>query len=407
METIHLITFASYLHESTAVQSAHRSLLEALAQHFTVKMVEPEVAAALGEDDFKLVFIATGGVEQAVVDHYAILPQPALLLADGLQNSLAASLEIAAWLHGKGLKCEILHGDIGAMLERVQVLYHDFSVRRTLGRSRIGVVGTPSSWLVASGVDYEAARQRWGVRFVDIALERLYGYYEQVTEAMTEELYGRFTSNARACCEAGPEDIRKALRVYLALRRLCEEERLDAVSLSCFQLLGEKATTGCLALALLNDEGIISGCEGDLQTVFSLLLAKVLTGVTGFMANPSMINARTGEMVWAHCTIGLKQSKEYIIRSHFESGIGVAIQGILPEGRITLLRCGGKGLDQYYLSTGALLENTDNVNMCRTQVRVRLDAPADYFMKRPLGNHHVLLQGDYGDRLQAFFERNL
>ena len=66
---------------------------------------------------------------------------------------------------------------------------------------------------------------------------------------------------------------------------------------------------------MLNDEGILAGCEGDLQSIFTLLAAKALTGKVGFMANPSMINTRTNELILAHCTIGLKQTEKYISRN--------------------------------------------------------------------------------------------
>lgn len=42
--------------------------------------------------------------------------------------------------------------------------------------------------------------------------------------------------------------------------------------------------------------------------------------------------------------------------------------------------------DEYYLSTGTLTENTNYINMCRTQVRVKMNTPADYFLK----NHWVI-----------------
>ena len=77
-----------------------------------------------------------------------------------------------------------------------------------------------------------------------------------------------------------------------------------------------------MALSLLNDDGIIAGCEGDLQSIFTLLAVKALTGKDGFMANPSMINSRTNELILAHCTVGLKQTERYIIRNHFETEKG-------------------------------------------------------------------------------------
>lgn len=91
----------------------------------------------------------------------------------------------------------------------------------------------------------------------------------------------RRTGRKSACLPRGkPEDMIKAMRLYRAIKRIVEEERLSAITLSCFRLIDQTGTTGCLALALLNDEGIIAGCEGDLQSVFTMLAVKVLTGKT-------------------------------------------------------------------------------------------------------------------------------
>lgn len=47
---------------------------------------------------------------------------------------------------------------------------------------RIGVIGTPSSWLIASNVDYLLAKRRWGVEYTDVSLDRIYEYYNQITD---------------------------------------------------------------------------------------------------------------------------------------------------------------------------------------------------------------------------------
>ena len=63
-------------------------------------------------------------------------------------------------------------------------------------------------------------------------------------------------------------------------------------------------------------------------------------------------------------------------------------------------------LDEYYLSTGTLTENTNYINMCRTHVRIKMDTPAEYFLKNPLGNHHILIQGNYEILLDEFLQAN-
>ena len=45
--------------------------------------------------------------------------------------------------------------------------------------------------------------------------------------------------------------------------------------------------------------------------------------------------------------------------------------------------------------------------MCRTQVRIHMNTPAEYFLKNPLGNHHIMLHGNYEDTLNEFFRQML
>lgn len=403
---INLITFASILHKQTSVRSSHEILLTELEKYFTVNFIDYQHIDRIKSHEFCILFIATGGVERLVIQHFEQLPHPTVLLADGMQNSLAAALEISSWLRTRGMKSEILHGDLSNIVKRIFVLAGNFRAQQNLRNNRIGVVGAPSNWLIASNVDYLLARQRWGVEYVDIPLERIYQYYEQTNDEEVGEASAQLAEKALACREGSPEDMLKAMRLYRALKRVTEEEKLQALTLSCFRLIKHTDTTGCLALALLNDEGIPAGCEGDLQSVFTLLAAKAVTGKTGFMANPSMIKAANNELVLAHCTVGLKQTEQYILRSHFETESGIGIQGILPTGDVTLLKCGGECLDEYYLTTGTLTENTNYINMCRTQVRVRLNSSVGYFLRNPLGNHHILLQGNYETQLQEFMQMN-
>lgn len=403
---INLITFASILHKQASIRSSHEVILTELEKYFTVRFIDYQDIDKLSPDDFSILFIATGGVERLVIQHFEQLPRPAILLADGMQNSLAAALEISSWLRARGMKSEILHGELTETIKRIFVLHSNFKAQRRLVGMRIGVVGTPSSWLVASNVDYLLAKRRWGIEYTDIPLERIYQYYEQTTDDEVGEACAVLAGKALACREAEPEDLIKAMRLYRALKRVVEEERLSALTLSCFRMMEQTGTTGCLALALLNDEGIVAGCEGDLQSVFTMLAAKVLTGQAAFMANPSMINARTNEVILAHCTIGTRQAEQFIIRNHFETESGIGIQGILPTGDVTIVKCGSESLDEYYLTTGTLVENTNYINMCRTQVRVKLGSSADYFLKTPLGNHHIMLHGNYEKLLDEFLQAN-
>lgn len=404
--TINLLTFASPVHKAETVHAAHLPLINDLSASFQLNFVDYKDLKKFKTDDFSLVFIATGGVERLVSQSFELLPRPIVILADGMQNSLAAALEVSSWFRSRGVKSEILHGENKHIIKRIHMLANNFSTQRSLQGLRIGVIGAPSSWLIASNADYLLTKRRWGVEFVNISLERVYKLYDKIDDEEVGESCAEFAADALACREGSPEDMLKAMRLYRAVKQLCADEKLEAVTLSCFQLIDRLGTTGCLALSLLNDDGIMAGCEGDLQSIFTLLLMKSLTGMAGFMANPSLINTATNEIVFSHCTVGIRQTENYIIRNHFESESGIAIQGIFPKGEVTVVRCGGEALDEYYAASGTLTDNTNYINMCRTQVLVKMDTPTDYFLRNPLGNHHIILQGNHTAAIHDFLQAN-
>lgn len=72
--TIHLISFASLLHKQVSLRSSHEAILSELEKYYIVKLVDYQDMNKLTSDDFKIIFIATGGVERLVIQHFENLP---------------------------------------------------------------------------------------------------------------------------------------------------------------------------------------------------------------------------------------------------------------------------------------------------------------------------------------------
>jgi L-fucose isomerase-like protein len=405
-ESLCLVVFRSPLSAGGSVEETHRELLEGLRKDFELSLFSPGEEAGAG--GLLLAFIASGGSENAFRAYYGRLPHPALLLTDGLANSLAAALEILSWIREMGGQAEILHGSPEYIRARIGMASAAARAREGLARAKIGVIGFPSDWLISSAVDYAAARRRWGSAFAEIEMGALEDYLRREdgadASAEAEKVAADFSRGASKTVEPGGKDLVAAARVYLALKRLAADYGLDAFTLKCFDILDSHRTTGCMALALLNQEGMTAGCEGDERTVFTMHLARLLTGEVPFMANPSQVDVEKNSAVFAHCTIAPCLTREYRVRSHFESSIGVGVQGIVPEGAVTVLKVGGPSLDRYYVSAGRITANPDDPRRCRTQLKIDLSEDASYFLRAPLANHHVIVRGDRAAEIAAFME---
>lgn len=403
---LYLLIFTTGTYNAEQVYESHRELFIALEKHFTLHLVDYRKADKIPSNAYKMAFIGSGGIEDKVAQNFSILPYPVTLLSDGLYNSLAASLEISACFGSKDMKVRIIHGPVPDMVRQVLNHHQAFAAKRALKGKRIGVLGIPAPWLVASHVDYLLASQRWGVTYVDIPAEEIYKRFYSITDDEIGVEASIFANQAKACQDTTPEDLLCSMRLYKSVKELCASFKLDAVTLSSYSFTDKLKTSGCLASALLNDEGIPAGTEGDLQAIMTMLMVHTVTGKPSFMGNPSFIDPNRNELVLAHCSVPTRMVDEFIIRDHFETHKGIALQGLMHEGDITLFKCGGECLDEYYLSEGYLTENTNFISACRTQFRLKMDKPVGYFLNNPLGNHHILLSGKHSEALQEFMSQN-
>ena len=380
------------------------------------------------------------------------------IISDAYHNSLAASQEICTWLYNNGVQHRHIHIPLhspDATLNRLPTLLCAESpapqrcecnagvaaeatcaeaataeaagieaasdeaasdkaasaeaatadaLVKALGGCTIGLIGEASPWLIASGIDKEALSERCGVSFREISIgtlaDKYLGYRElwknhtlsAGARAELDEVICRFSCSLEG--DRTTEDLSDAAIMYLALASICKEEHLDAVTVKCFDLLSSCKTTACLALALLNDNGKIAGCEGDIPSICTMLAIYKALGRPSFMANPASIDSDNLSIDFAHCTIPTAMVESCTLPSHFESGIGIGINGEVPLGNYTLCKLSGKTLERSLICNGRLVKGEDLSNRCRTQVRFIFESKAEFdaFSKARVGNHIILFK---------------
>ncbi len=407
--TFDVLTVGSPMHDPAALRAALAPYLSSLA---SLGGREAGEEALSGPGPVALL-VATGGTEAATLRlrslRAAASPgEPLLLLALPAHNSLPAALETLARVRQEGGRGRIVAfsaPDDAAALARLAEALDDLRVLGRLRRSRIGLVGIPSDWLVASVPATAAVREVWGPETVNVDLAPLLDAPLREPDEAALGLAASFSGGASATREPDDAGVRRASTVHSALAALASRERLDAVAVRCFDLVTERGTSGCLALSALNDAGTVAACEGDLASAVGMLWVKELLGTASFMANPSSADPATGRLRLAHCTVPRSLVTRWELRSHFESGLGVAIAGDLAAGPVTLLRLGGRRLDRLFLAEGEAIPVPRREDLCRTQVDVRLEPAAiAELLERPLGNHLLLVPGHRAARLRGFQE---
>ena len=393
---IAIFTLTSELHDEQAVAAVTRDFLSSLAFEYDFCGAD---FSSYGTHDLDLVYVRTGGTEgifrRIFSDFDASSRTPIYLLTSGKSNSLAASMEILSYLRQLGIRGEIIHGSAEYINSRVELLATVERARRQLRGCRLGVIGQPSDWLIASGVEKSIVEEELGISIVDIPMSEL------ISEVKSTALPQEGLLDAGSAPEAVKRSLPGAEAIYRALKKIVERHGLSGFTLRCFDLLTAVENTGCIGLARLNGEGIVAGCEGDIPAMLSMAISRALTGVSGFQANPSRIDVEKGEMLFAHCTIPLNMVDDYDLDTHFESGIGVGVRGRMRPGDVTVFKVSGD-LSRVFVEEGVLVRNQSEPDLCRTQQVIRLNNPskARYFLTCPIGNHHIILPGRWKKQIE-------
>jgi len=182
-----------------------------------------------------------------------------------------------------------------------------------------------------------------------------------------------WTNGAKAILEPTNEDIEKAARVSVALDRLIEQEQAQGLAIgTCMGWLPRGFP--CLGFARLRDRGVPAACEGDMDSLLTMLLLQYAIDRPGFQGNATFDTSRNA--LWtAHCTAPLKmdgpdgKDAPYLLRGHSEVGGSGCVPEVQYRVGQVVTRTKLVNLRTILASTGEIIEVPEKaVHGCRTQI---------------------------------------
>ena len=200
--------------------------------------------------------------------------------------------------------------------------------------------------------------------------------------AATDEVRAMADAYAQAAqeiVEPQAAEILDAAKNYVVCKRIMEAEQCQGLAFAC---LG-RSNPVCMAFSRLLDEGVVAGCEADVNAALSMLLTQLLFGRSGFIQDPSA-NTVSNTLIGAHCTSPTKLEgfaqpyrAPYKLRC-YHTGTGASMQVLWPEGReVTVMQFAGP--DQMILGSGRVVSNIAQPpsGCCRTAVEITVEGVAD------------------------------
>ncbi|MCD6509519.1 MAG: hypothetical protein J7L11_03925 [Thermoprotei archaeon] len=210
----------------------------------------------------------------------------------------------------------------------------------SLYSARVGVLGD-----LKKGSSHPDALEKFlkhfGIEFVKIETTSLKRYVEGVVEdelrGISQELHERGIK-----VSASPPMMLHSLKLYLAIRRLAYEKKLDALLFDCRRELSDYGTL-CLASSLLWEDGFPIDCYADLYGLMTAMMAFFTTGhvvFSGFISNVEVHDRIIRILSCGGAPISMAPDPRNVLISNQRSdwGKGVSLSFSVKRSRVTLLR---------------------------------------------------------------------
>jgi len=384
-----LIPLASKLRNEDLTKRVLDTIKSSLSNlyKYEADIVDDKEALRGLEFDVGISIVLTGGTEELIIG-LAKIGKSVIYVAHDKLNSLPALLEAAPLI--KDLN-NVVIASVSDPRPDVEAFVRACKALLTLKGFRVGLIGGISPWIVYSKADPGFIKKRLGIEIVNIDLKEVIDLYEQMS--VPKELRNKVVKRALNVIVTSDE-VTNALKIYLALKTIVRNYKLNAISVRCFDLIESLRTTACLALSLLNNEGITAACEGDVMATLAMVLGQLISGKPTFMANPAWV--KNNKMLLAHCTIPTAICDTYDLLTHFESGIGVAVRGIPTYSKyVTLLRLSNDLKRMRVVLGRPVIPTRFSDEHCRTQIIVECKDSLEGVVKDSIGNHYVMMLGNH------------
>ncbi|RLG92851.1 MAG: hypothetical protein DRO36_00410 [Candidatus Hecatellales archaeon] len=351
--------------------------------------------------DLGVVFVGSGGASKTITNIAS--NKDWFIVAYDENNSLPSALSAKEKMVSMGKwRGKIVYTNLQEEPKDVVYAAYGFKALKTLKKVRIGVFGAgKNTW-----EKIKFTKKYFGVKVKVFPLKKLFSTLkEKLAENVEDELKRRL--GEKWVCKVSREDLVKAFRFYLAMKKVMEEEGLDCITFDCFKYLKSLGGTPCLPFSLLNDENFLGVCENEVSYAPLMFIMREISGKPVWLANLAKVDFQNNTVLLTHCTAATKLSGKdgkVILKPHFESGLGVSLDVPLGRGFVTLAHLRLKPPTLIVVEGEILRSQLGLKNECRSQAYVRLDGDVKRFFEET-GNHHVVGYGLYGLTLALISEK--
>ena len=272
---------------------------------------------------------------------------------------------------------------------------------------RVGTVGGRIKGMTEIAFDEFEIKKRTGVRIVNIGENELANAANRISSAEAEKAWERIGACGykTSSCK---ESLLESMRYYLGMKALIDCYALEGIVVKCYPEYMGKI---CLGYSMLSEEGIVCGCEGDVNNTVTMKMLFELTGMPVHNTDILYPDIKENTLLFSHCGSGgftLAASREEIHLAPVRlADAGVCTLFTARPGTVTLANLVGRG------GTMRMSVMTGEAVPCAMEfpgnpIKVRFEKSVLEIDKeiadQGIGHHWMVGYGDVTEELRLFCE---
>ena len=192
----------------------------------------------------------------------------------------------------------------------------------------------------------------------------------------TKSVAEKWKKEARAIVDIPVATLETSAAMYLGMKAVLKKHEANAITINCLGGFygGHIHAYPCLGFHELNNEGLVGGCECDVNSAATMLAFSTLTsGRPGYISDP-VIDTSKRQIIYAHCVASNKvfgpegPANQFDIMTHSEDRQGASVRSILPVNFITTSLQINQERKEILFHQAVAVGNNPDDRACRTKL---------------------------------------
>jgi L-fucose isomerase-like protein len=200
-----------------------------------------------------------------------------------------------------------------------------------------------------------------------------------------------------------PAQVSKVAELSAKIAAFCDKNRIDALAIRCWpEFARDFGVAPCAAMSLLQSEGRILACEGDVEGALSMIAHRAIGAETPYLFDFSQVNFEENFALLWHCGVApcnlWDGCSVRSLDTYFAGGKGVTAGFVLKSGEVSIARIdSARGKRRLFLQSAKAVPMEKE--LAGTYLKAVFDRPVrevlDLIIRTGVAHHASMVYGDF------------